>query len=160
MLGQQVFFAQRNFDPGSELRVSMDGWDGDVHRHYANDLKADFDDPAWATVGVELVCSSITSNGNGSDRTTATDNQLAENPHIRFASSQGGCVSTRFTAAQLRADLQILPCVTTPGAPMSTRASLAVEDGVPGLNPRLTNATATLHLGLLRDGPGVHWSPN
>ncbi len=160
VLGQQVFFAQRDFDPGPEQRVSMDAWDGykasrdrllagiaarnvtnpvvltgDVHRHYANDLKANFDDPASATVGVELVCSSITSNGDGSDRTTATDNQLAENPHIRFANTQRGYVSTRFTAEQMRADFKVLPFVTRPGAPVSTRASFVVEDGQPGLIP-------------------------
>lgn len=106
-----------------------------THRHYANDLKANFDDPASATVGVELVCSSITSNGDGSDRTTATDNQLAENPHIRFANTQRGYVSTRFTAEQMRADFKVLPFVTRPGAPVSTRASFVVEDGRPGLIP-------------------------
>ena len=160
VLGQQVFFAQRDFALGPEQRVSMDGWDGykasrdrvltgiaargvrnpvvltgDVHRHYANDLKADFDDPASATVGVELVTSSITSGADGSDRTRATDEQLTENPHIRFANSQRGYVSTRITPDQLRADFQVLPYVKRPGAPVSTRASFVVEEGRPGLNP-------------------------
>ncbi|MGI8537292.1 MAG: alkaline phosphatase D family protein [Mycobacteriales bacterium] len=158
VLGQQVFFAQRDFAAGPEQRESMDGWDGyaascdrvlagiterkvtnpvvltgDVHRHYANDLKASFGDPRSATVGVELVTSSITRTGDGSDRTTATDVQLAENPHIRFANTQLGYVSTRFTADQMRADFKVLPYVTRPGAPVSTPASFVV-DGQPGLN--------------------------
>ena len=160
VLGQQVFFAQRDFALGPEQRVSMDGWDGykasrdriltgiaarnvtnpvvltgDVHRHYANDLKADFDDPSSATVGVELVTSSITSTGDGSDQTPATDVQLAENPHIKFANTQRGYVSTLFSADQMRADFKVLPFVTRPDAPVSTRASFVVEDGRPGLNP-------------------------
>ncbi len=106
-----------------------------MHRHYANDLKANFDDPASATVGVELVTSSITSGADGSDRTRATDGQLVENPHIRFANSQRGYVSTRFTADQMRADFKVLPYVKQPGAPVSTRASFVVEEGRPGLNP-------------------------
>jgi len=160
VLGQQVFFAQRDFDPGDPQVVSMDGWDGykasrdrilqgfesrdvrnpvvltgDVHRHYANDLKADFDDPSSATVGVELVTTSITSNGDGFDTTVATDNQLAENPHIRFANSQRGYVTTRFSKKQLQADFKVLPQgVRTAGSPAVTRASFVVEDGRPGLN--------------------------
>jgi alkaline phosphatase D len=158
VLGQQVFFAQRDFAAGPAERYSMDGWDGyaasrsrilqgiadrgvrnpvvltgDVHRHYANDLKADFADPSSATVGVELVCSSITSTGDGADRTPATDAQLAENPHIRFASTQRGYVSTRFTPQSMRADFQVLPYVTRPGAPVTTRQSYVVEEGRPGL---------------------------
>ncbi len=159
VLGQQVFFAQRDSATGPNVSLSMDGWDGyaasrdrilaglaardvpnpvvltgDVHRHYANDLKADFADPASPTVGVELVCSSITSTGDGADTTPATDVQLAENPHIRFANSQRGYVTTRFTPGQLQADFKVLPYVRQPGAPVTTRASFVVEAGRPGLN--------------------------
>jgi alkaline phosphatase D len=160
VIGQQVFFAQRDFTAGPVQTVSMDGWDGyvasrnrllagiasveetnpvvltgDVHRHYANDLKANFDDPSSATVGVELVTSSITSTGDGADRTPATDVQLAENPHIRFANSQRGYVRTTFTSREMRADFRVVPYVTQPDAPVTTRASFVVEEGRPGLNP-------------------------
>jgi alkaline phosphatase D len=159
VIGQQVFFAQRDFAAGPVQTFSMDGWDGyvasrdrllrgiadtvtnpvvltgDVHRHYANELKANFDDASSPTVGVELVTTSITSNGDGSDRTPATDVQLAENPHIKFANTQRGYVRTTFTSRQLRADFRVLPYVTQPGAPVSTRASFVVEEGEPGLHP-------------------------
>jgi alkaline phosphatase D len=160
VIGQQVFFAQRDFTAGPVQTFSMDGWDGyvasrdrllrgiadtdvtnpvvltgDVHRHYANELKANFDDASSPTVGVELVTTSITSNGDGSDRTPATDVQLAENPHIKFANTQRGYVRTTFTSRQLRADFRVLPYVTQPGAPVSTRASFVVEEGEPGLHP-------------------------
>ncbi|HEX8498480.1 MAG TPA: alkaline phosphatase D family protein, partial [Actinomycetales bacterium] len=108
VLGQQVFFAQRDTRAGEVEAFSMDGWDGyaasrqriidgfvqgrvrnpvvltgDVHRHYANDITVDPADPASRPVGTELVCSSITSGGDGSDTTEATDVQLAENKTMR-----------------------------------------------------------------------------
>ncbi|MFP5336292.1 MAG: alkaline phosphatase D family protein [Actinomycetes bacterium] len=160
VLGQQVFFSQRDFTAGAVQRFSMDGWDGyvgsrerilsgivdrgvanpvvltgDVHRHYACDVKADFDDPSSATLATELVTTSITSGGNGSDTSSATDVQLAENPHIRFANSQRGYVLARFEPEQLRADFKVLDYVTDPGSPVSTRASFVVEAGRPGLQP-------------------------
>jgi alkaline phosphatase D len=46
-----------------------------------------------------------------------------------------GYVRTRFTAGELRADFRILPFVRTPGAPVATAASFAVEDRVPTLHP-------------------------
>ncbi|CAN5604369.1 hypothetical protein BH20ACT18_BH20ACT18_03410 [soil metagenome] len=70
VLAQQVFFAQRDYEAGPLQAFSMDAWDGyvasrerilggiaerrvanpvvltgDVHQHWAADLKADFDDP-------------------------------------------------------------------------------------------------------------------
>ena len=108
---------------------------GDVHRHYANDLKADFADPSSPTVGVELVTTSVTSGGNGSDRTAATDVQLAENPHIRFASTQRGYVRAVLTPEDLRVDFRVLPYVDQPGAQATTRQSFVVDAAEPGLQP-------------------------
>jgi len=160
VIGQQVFFAARDFTAGPAVSFSMDAWDGyvasrqrildgiqqrrvknpvvltgDVHKHYANDLKADFRNPDSATVGVELVTTSITSGGDGTATPTAGELQLlAENPHIKLVSNQRGYVSTRIERDSLRADFKVLPHVTTPGAPISTRASFVVEAGSPGLN--------------------------
>jgi alkaline phosphatase D len=159
VLGQQVFFSERDFTAGTVERFSMDAWDGyvasrerilagaaasgtapvvltgDVHRHYASDLKADFADPASPTVGVELVTTSVTSGGNGSDRTAATDVQLAENPHLRFASTQRGYVRALLTPAALQVDFRVLPYVDQPGAPATTRQSFVVDATTPGLQP-------------------------
>lgn len=157
VLGQQVFFAEKDSLAGPQKSLSMDAWDGyvasrqrvgeglraarnavvltgDVHRHYAADLKADYADPSSETIGTELVCTSISTGGDGSDRSAATDVQLAENPHIKFASTQRGYVRTRFTADRMRADFRVLPYVRQPGAPVSTRASFVVHDGRPGLD--------------------------
>jgi len=159
VLGQQVFFSQRDFDAGIVDRFSMDAWDGyvasrdriltgavqrgvspvvltgDVHRHYAADLKADFEDLSSPTIGVELVTTSITSGGNGSDRTAATDVQLGENPHVKFANTQRGYLRARISRQELRADFRVLPYVDRPGAPVSTRQSFVVDASSTGLQP-------------------------
>jgi alkaline phosphatase D len=155
ILGQQVFFAQRDLTAGPQQGFSMDGWDGyranrdriaaalghsrngvvltgDVHRHWAGEIKANADQPDSEGVGVELVATSITSTGDGGEDTNAT--VLAENPHLKFYKNRRGYVRTTFTAGEMRADFQILPYVRTPDAPVSTAASFVVEDRVPTLH--------------------------
>ncbi|MEJ2857683.1 MULTISPECIES: alkaline phosphatase D family protein [unclassified Saccharothrix] len=158
VLGQQVFFAERDRKDGPDKEVSMDSWDGylasrdritrgwveagvrntvvltgDVHAAYAADIKADWADPASSrTVGTELVCTSVTSGGDGND--TVDQTQLRLNPHIKLHSRRRGYVRTRFTAAEMRVDFRSLPFVRQPGAEATTLKSFVVEDRNPGLN--------------------------
>jgi alkaline phosphatase D len=159
VLGQQVFFGQRDNNSGPQKVLSMDSWDGyqgsrdritrgwvdagvrnpvvltgDVHAHWADELKLDWNDPASRTVGTELVCSSITSGGNGADVASGNHSWAAWNPHLRFYNNQRGYVRTRITGQSLTADFVVLPYVTTAGAPAHTRASFVIEDRVPGLH--------------------------
>ena len=106
---------------------------GDVHRHYANDLRLDYDDPASRPLGVELVTTSVTSGGDGSARTAMTDVQLAEGSDLHFADSRRGYLVTRFDREHLRADFRVLTRVSRPGAQATTAASFVVEDRVPAL---------------------------
>ncbi|WP_142057612.1 alkaline phosphatase [Pseudarthrobacter sp. B4EP4b] len=157
ILGQQVFFAERDRAQALDIDdVSMDGWDGyaasrrritqgwldakvrnavvltgDVHRNWANDLKVDYKDPASPVVGSELVCTSITSTGNGTGATT--DPTMAWNPHLKFYNDSRGYVNTKITRDAMTADFRVLEYVTTPGSPVSTKASFTIQDGVPGL---------------------------
>ena len=123
VLGQQVFFSQVDFTPGAGRGFNPDAWDGypgsrdrvvdswtaakarnllvltgDVHAHWAADIKQRFDDPAAPVVGSELVSSSITSGGDGSETSPTTADTLADNPHIRFYNNRRGYVRTRFDA--------------------------------------------------------------
>ncbi|GAB3861088.1 hypothetical protein GCM10029963_65030 [Micromonospora andamanensis] len=159
LLAQQVFFAQRDRDSGPLTVTSMDAWDGylasrdritrgwlaagvrnpvvltgDVHAHWASDLKLDYADPTSRTVGSELVCSSITSGGDGADSATGSHPWLAWNPHPRFHNNLRGYVRTTITREQLTADFAVLPYVSSPGAPARTRARFVIEDRVPGLH--------------------------
>ena len=106
---------------------------GDIHTNWAADLKADYRDPASATVGAELVGTSITSGGDGADVRDNTEDTLARNPHIHFFNGQRGYVRCDVTRERLAADYRVLPYVTRPGAEAVTRASFVAEDGRPGL---------------------------
>ena len=160
VLGQQVFFAERDRNQAADIDdVSMDGWDGyaasrrritqgwvdakvrnavvltgDVHRNWANDVKVDYKDPASPVVGSELVCTSITSTGNGSGSTA--DPVMAWNQHLKFYNDQRGYVNTRITKDSFQADFRVLDYVTEAGSPVSTKSSFEIQDSVPGLQPR------------------------
>ena len=96
---------------------------GDVHASYVCDVKANFDDPASATVATEFVGTSITSGGNGRDQNPGDLVQLAENPHIKSINRKRGYVRNIITPSEWTADYRIVDVVTTPGAPASTRAT-------------------------------------
>ena len=159
VLANQVMIArlEQSASDGGSL-VSMDRWDGypsaqqrllsflertrpsnpvvvtgDIHSNWAADLKADFRDPASATVGAELVGTSISSGGDGTDARDNTEDTLARNPHVHFFNGQRGYVRCEVTRERLAADYRVLPYVTRPGAAMATRASFVVEEGRPGL---------------------------
>ena len=89
VLAQQVMMMRRDNDPeAGGVSYHMDKWDGaaaarqrlfdgltqarianaivltgDIHQNWAGELKANFDDPKSATVGVEFIATSITSGG-------------------------------------------------------------------------------------------------
>lgn len=159
VFAQQVFFAQSNYGQGPTQVFNMDAWDGysasrqrvldslpsahvanpvvltgDIHASFANELKADFDDTSSATVGVELVTTSITSGGSGTEIPAYGPAVMAENPHIKFAGNRRGYVLATYTATELRADFRSVKYVNTPGAPAYTQKSYVVEAGSPGLN--------------------------
>ncbi|WP_433022652.1 alkaline phosphatase D family protein [Kribbella sp. CA-294648] len=159
VLGQQVFFAQRDNTEGPLKRTSMDAWDGyvasreritrgwldarvrnpvvltgDVHAHWASDLKLNYDDPTSRTVGSELVCSSITSGGNGADSASGSHPWLRWNPHLRFQNNLRGYVNTTITREAMVADFRCVRAVKTKDAEVFTRAQFTIEDRKPGLH--------------------------
>uniref|UniRef100_UPI00082AA82C alkaline phosphatase D family protein n=1 Tax=Actinomadura kijaniata TaxID=46161 RepID=UPI00082AA82C len=158
VLGQQVFFAQRDNNAGPLKVTSMDSWDGyvasrdritrgwveagvrnavvltgDVHAHWASDLKENYDDPTSRTVGAELVCTSITSGGDGADSDPAAHPFLKINPHLRFYNNQRGYVLTRIGREKMTADFKTLASVRAKDAPASVKARFVIEDREPGL---------------------------
>ena len=106
---------------------------GDAHVNCAADLKADFNDPASATISSEFVGTSITSGRNGADMTAGGREWLAANPHLKFFNSQRGYVRCHATEREWRADYLVADRVTTPGGTVSVRRSFVVEDGKAGL---------------------------
>lgn len=158
ILGNQCPIGQTDRDPGPALDVWYDPWDGyvadrdrvlaaaqdrgvrnlvvitgDRHQNYAWDLKRDYADPASATVGAEFVGTSVTSGADGADMNDDGVKFLAANPHMKFFNAQRGYVRVNVNRERWQSDYRVLPYVTQPGAPVSTRASFVVEDRVPGV---------------------------
>ncbi|NED99049.1 alkaline phosphatase [Phytoactinopolyspora halotolerans] len=108
---------------------------GDIHSHYLADLRRDFEDESSPVLGTELVCSSISSGGDGSDRSSFWPLLQPENPHLRYNSNRRGYVSCRLDAETCRADYRVLDYVSEPGAGLRTDASYVIESGEPGAQP-------------------------
>ncbi|HEY0945676.1 MAG TPA: alkaline phosphatase D family protein [Opitutaceae bacterium] len=160
VMAQQIPVARIDVKPGPEMAVSMDKWSGyeaerrallrhlrdarvrnpvvltgDVHANWANELALDFEGSGERSVGVEFVGTSITSDGDGADRPANHDTLLAENPWVKFHNTQRGYVRCDVTPELWRTDYQVVPYVSRPGAPLTTRASFVVESGQPHLQP-------------------------
>ena len=158
VIANQAPMAETDLDAGPAKLLYMDPWDGyvanrervlggavnrgvenlvvitgDRHQNYASNLLLDYDDPASRVVGSEFVGTSITSGGDGADMTPSGQNLLAANPHMKFFNSQRGYVRCRVSKDEWLSDYRVVPYVTRPDAPVSTRATYAIQDGVPGV---------------------------
>ncbi len=157
---QQVAFCRRKNTTADRSRLSMDAWDGypasrervlagadgaglanlvvlsgDVHVHYAMDIKEDFDDPDSRTLGVEVVGTSVSSGFDGEERPDDWNLMLAANPHMKYYDGRRGYVVLTLDETRLQADFRTLSGVVTPGAPVTTSARFVSEAGAPGFSP-------------------------
>ncbi len=158
IVAQQVLLAKLDFQRGDGELLSMDQWSGyeacrqrvlrflhdrkvsnpvvitgDIHSNWACDLKLDWRDEKSATVGVELVGTSISSGGDGVVAMNGIDNVYAENPHLKWHGARRGYVSCLVTPRTTLAEYRVLPYVSKPGAPVETPRRFVVESGQPGL---------------------------
>ncbi|MEC3977630.1 alkaline phosphatase D family protein [Amycolatopsis sp. H20-H5] len=159
-LGQQVFFAQRDGDGNRATCESNDSWQGyeasrdriakgwvdrkvpnpvvltgDVHRHWAADLRQDYFDHSDPIIGSELVTTSVTSNSDGAADPSAA--WYANNPHVKYCRGKRGYVRVTTSQAQLRA--AFVTVSDTSQADLSkvtiaTDRSYVVQAGKPGLH--------------------------
>jgi alkaline phosphatase D len=157
VMPQQVMMARVDQTPGPDERISMDQWSGyeagrtrlleflarrrpgnpvvltgDIHTNWVNDLKVDFRDEKAPAVATELVGTSISSGGDGTDMPERLTGVLAENPFVKFFNGQRGYVLCSVTPQRWQADYQVLDFVTRKDAPRRTRASFVIADGRPG----------------------------
>jgi alkaline phosphatase D len=105
---------------------------GDIHSNWVCDLKVDYKKERSAVVATELVGTSISSGGDGSDQTANSAATLAENPQVKFYNNQRGYVRCEVTSKSLTADYRVVEKVSVPESPVSTCASFIVENGKPG----------------------------
>jgi alkaline phosphatase D len=155
VLAQQVTMMRNDADPDpGKFLPNMDMWDGapvardrlfaaiedakvanlialsgDIHSNWAGELKKDFLDEKSATLGVEFIGTSITSNGDGYDINDNFRRRIAKQPYVKFFNNQRGYVRHVVTPAHWQADFRVLDKVTVPDGRISTRRSLVVENG-------------------------------
>ncbi|RYD36782.1 MAG: alkaline phosphatase, partial [Verrucomicrobiaceae bacterium] len=158
VLAQQVMMARVDRAAGPDVACAMDQWPayeverravlrafqelkvsnpvvitGDIHTHWANDLLTDFDNLESRTVASELVCSSISSKGDGEAKPKFQDSMLRENPFVKYFSDRRGYVSCTIGPKIWRTDFRTVDYVSRPGAPLVTPVSYILESGRAGL---------------------------
>lgn len=108
---------------------------GDIHSNWVNNLRVDDRDPTTPVVATELVGTSISSGGNGSQDTKAQDEIRANNPCVQFHNRERGYVRCNMTPNLLSCDYVVVENVIQPGCEAVTRAKFAIEAGKPGAKP-------------------------
>jgi alkaline phosphatase D len=108
---------------------------GDRHATWISDLKADFYDPASATLAAELTGKSISSGG---DPDTALfhatyDPVKAESPHWKFIDNQRGYLLCDLDRHRWLTDLRVVSTVQGQQATVATFARFVVHDGLRGV---------------------------
>ena len=154
LLGQSTVFGQRDLHSGPGRVLWNDGWDGypvararvqaalhrhrtpnpvllggDVHENWVGHVKADYDDPRSAALGVEFCGTSISSRSTQPERIAE---RLAENPHFVHADSlRRGYGLATFTPGRLQVQLRSIDDVTRRETKVATEAAFVVEAGRP-----------------------------
>ncbi len=156
-IAQQVMVAHVDRTPGPAQEYSMDKWSayrpmldrflkfldeakpsnpvvitGDIHSNWVCDLPADLTRDDSPVVGSELIGTSITSSGDGTQDLEYAQAMRDENAGVKFFNRERGYVSCTVTPQDWRADYQVVEYVSKPGAPKITRASFRIEEGKPG----------------------------
>lgn len=105
---------------------------GDIHASGVAEIKADWADPASATVATELVGTSISSSFPP-DLVDLAEQVIGGIPWVRYVNArQRGYVVCDVTPERMEAAYRVVSTVTEPEATMSTATTYAIEAGVPG----------------------------
>ena len=157
VLAQQVLMAHTARRSGEDLVYSMDQWSGyqnerdeilgyladnairnpvvltgDIHSNWVNDLKLDFSDPSSRMVATEIVCTSISSEGDSNEVFRDSEFILQKNPFVKFVNDERGYVFVEMTRRSMVASFRIVPYVSRRGAPLVRRATFRIDDSTPG----------------------------
>ncbi len=158
VIPQQVLVARIDRDPTAGESFSTDQWSayrptqdrflkflaekrpsnpvvltGDIHSNWVADLYDDFSSDNPKAVGAELVGTSISSGGDGGQELDYARDVIADNPCLKFFNRERGYVVCDVTPRRMDAHYRTVDYVSRPGAPVRTRASFVIEDGVPGV---------------------------
>lgn len=156
VLAQQVMFAQYDVLSGAGEIFDMDQWDGyvaarnriagflavrqpsnpivitgDAHSNWVHDVKADFNNPSSAYIGVEFVGTSVSS-GFSPAAHAIIAGALGDNPHTKFFDGlHRGYVRCTVTPDSWLTDFRAVPSTATADVDAFTLASFVVANGRP-----------------------------
>jgi alkaline phosphatase D len=108
---------------------------GDRHAMWVSELRPDPDDPASPTVAAELVCTSLSSEGDTDQAAfrAKLDPIMAESPHWRYVDKRRGYVVCELTEQSLVAALRVVDTVRARTASLTTAAQFQLTAGRPGV---------------------------
>lgn len=106
---------------------------GDIHKHVATELKQDFADPSSPTVGVELICTSIASDGDGAP-TDAYTPDWTRHDYVHHYDGRRGYVHVRLTPREMVSSFWIVPWIE---ADDTAPKKLCARFTTPAGHPRL-----------------------
>ncbi len=157
VLAQQVMVAPLDRGTPAEARYSMDQWPGydvsrrrllrflherrvpnpvvltgDIHLNWVNDLQLDFQDPTSPLVGTELVGTSMNNGGNGGNVIEEYERAARHNSFVKWYNSNRGYVSCEVTPRTWTSFFRTTPFVDRKGAPVETKATFVIEQGIAG----------------------------
>ena len=160
VLANQVMLAPFDRAVGPKRQTSMDKWSGypaaterllgsiaryapnrtvtitgDIHSNWVNELHDGFARDDRPIVGAEFVTTSISSGGDGSDRSFLSEAQQGENRHVKWQNSRRGYVVCRADRDAWHAEYRTVSYVSKPGASVETPTKWRVEHGRPGILP-------------------------
>ena len=106
---------------------------GDIHKHVAAELRADFEDPDSATIGVELVCTSVASDGDGAETDEYTQDWL-QNEYVRLYDGRRGYVHVRLSGREMVSSFHVVDWIEADDtAPKQRAARFTTPVDDPGL---------------------------
>nr|BFE77730.1 hypothetical protein GCM10020093_003310 [Planobispora longispora] len=85
---------------------------------------------------MELVTSSVSSDGDGYRDEGRVAGLTTENRHISYLDQRRGYIACRLTAEELQADFRVLDYISRRGAEAGTGARFTVPSGESALDPR------------------------
>ena len=153
LIGQQSVFGQRLGEVNGVTKVWNDGWDGypasrqrflnalqetklsnpvlfggDVHENWVGHIKADYNNPASASLGVEFCGTSITSLAGM--KPEQAEKVLAANPHFIYAETRyRGYGVADISAQKMTTTLKAMQDATMPDSPAFDLAKFEVQAG-------------------------------
>ena len=157
VLGNNTMLASIDSVPGPDVGGAMDSWSGypaakarllravaqhapnrsvvitgDNHANWVNEIRTEA--PGKPLVTTEFVGTSISSGGDGSDRSNFfNDGVAAENPQVKWQNNRRGYAVCEVTSDTWRTEFRTVPFVTRPDAPIETASKWRLTRGKAGV---------------------------